>query len=323
MKTKKAFGVASLLVTILAVVFMAAPWGPSRASAVSETCSGVATTFNATAPASVTAGQAFTISGINTSPATSYGFTITTSTLTLSATGATPESYSQANTSTDPSPTTGAQTYTAYYPNWTLTATGAAGSQIVIKLVQASATVEGVGVITCPLTATLVAINVTAPAATPSGGGTSSTPKPTATTTPTTPTPQTTTPTPTTSTETEQTTEDVSKQVVTAKVLVVNGQKHPVKDATVTIDGQLPTKTGKDGIASFTGIRKGLHTITVVYGKQKISREVNVTKDDTANTTFVVSTGPNIFLVVGIGLGGLALLAAAVLLAIRFYKRRY
>jgi hypothetical protein len=323
MNRKKALGAAVLLTMLLAVVFIA-PWGAKRADAVTETCSGVATTFNATAPASVTAGQAFTVSGISSTPTTSYGFTITTSTLSLSATAATPGAYNQANTSTDPSPTTGAPTYTAYYPSWTLTATGAAGSQIVIKLVQASATVSGVGVINCPLTSTLVTVNVTAPtSSSPSSPGSTTKPtsSPSSTTTPQPTTPAAPTPI-TTPTETKQSTKDTSAQIVPMKVLVVNNQKQPIKDVPVTIDGQLTVKTGADGTARFTGIRKGAHTVSMVFGKQKLSRQVEAaTASDKPATTFVVSTRPSTAVVVSAGVGVLVLLGAT-FLAVKFYKGR-
>ena len=328
MKKKKALGVTSLLVTALAVVFAASLW-PKQASAVSEACSGVATTFTASAPASVTAGQAFTLSGISSTPATSYGFTVTASTLSLSATGASPATYNQTNTSTNPADTTGAPTYTAYYPNWALTATGAAGSQIVIKRVQATATVTGVGVINCPLTATLVTVNVVAPASS-SSGNTSTTTKPgttpssTTTPQPTTATlaPATTAPAATTNpTASQQTIKDADAQVVSMKILVVNGQKHPVKDAAVTVDGQLTVKTGNDGIASFTGIRKGEHTVSVVLGKQRISKKVQTTNGNTLASTVVVSTGPNVILFASIAAGVLVLLGV-VLLSLKLFTKK-
>ncbi|MEI7682903.1 MAG: hypothetical protein WCJ24_01210 [Candidatus Saccharibacteria bacterium] len=154
--------------------------GVKHLQAVTETCSNVATTFNATLPTSVYKGQAFTVSNINSQPANSYGYTITSSTLSLSATNATPATYSMTNSSTVPSPTTGAVTYTANYPNWSLTATGNTGSQITIVLTQATATIVGVGQLICPLTATLGTIGIVAAPQAPSAATTGTNNKPTA-----------------------------------------------------------------------------------------------------------------------------------------------
>ncbi|MGH9856263.1 MAG: hypothetical protein ACRD4B_00330, partial [Acidobacteriota bacterium] len=122
-----------------------------RAAEVQDVCDpyNTPTTFNASFPSSVTAGQAFTLSNITSHPSNSYGVTIQSANLELTATNASPSSYSKFSTSTDPSPTTGASSYTAHYPNWSLTAAGSAGNKIDIKLVKVTAQVSGIGNIVC------------------------------------------------------------------------------------------------------------------------------------------------------------------------------
>jgi hypothetical protein len=327
MKIKKALGIVSLSVILLALGFMV-PWGNSRAYANAYTTTDICTafsvstntTFNATAPASVTPGQAFTVSGINSTPDNTYGQVVTSSTLGLSVTGAKPTTYS----STDPNPTANSPTYTSYYSNWALTATGAAGSKIVIKLVQATAVVTNIGTVTCPLTATLVTINITAPAS--SGGGSSggassttgsSTPSKSTTTTPQTTTTSPTTTTPQTTTTTPKATDSASAQTVAMNILVVDSQKHPIK-ATVTLDGQLTVKTGTNGLASFTGIRKGEHTASVVFGRQKISKQVQAGTGNVLGATVVVPSSPSALLYGFIGLG-VVLLVGVVGLVIKLF----
>jgi hypothetical protein len=158
MKNKITLVLSFVLITVCVFALL----GSKPLLAVTDTCQGVATTFNGTMPSSVYAGQVFSITAISSRPANSYGYTITSSSLSLSATNASPASYTKNNTSTSPSPTTGASTYTSYYPNWSLTANGAVGSQIVVKLTQATADVSGIGTLTCPLTATLGTVNIIA-----------------------------------------------------------------------------------------------------------------------------------------------------------------
>ncbi len=332
-QNKKTFlGLLILSFSFLFGVVTVAP-----AVAVDESCSGVVTAFNATAPASVNPGQSFSITGISSRPSTSYGVTVLSSTLSLSATNSTPATYSMINSSTDPSPTTGAPTYTAYYPNYALTASGAAGSSITVKLVQASANISGIGIINCTLTATLATIPIVAPppapeptpTPTPSSGGTSSTPTTTKpntkepATTPTTDKPVETTPTNSTKPEEpkEVTSENYDVQAVSITVKDKFGKL--VNGAVVTIDGQLSATT-VDGMVTFEDIRVGEHVLGISYGGHNTEQLINVQADAGQNELAVeVPFSLPLLHWLGIATIGLTLfgITAFLVLKIRSHKR--
>lgn len=278
-----------ILIFLLSGLFTL-PAGES-ASAVTDSCSGVATSFTVTAPTSVVTGQSFTLSNITTQPSTSYGVTVTSAVLSLSASNASPTSYSQNDSSTVPSPTTGAANYIAYYPNWSLTASGSAGSVVTVNLVSVVAQVNGIGSVTCDLSSTLATIKVTAPAST---GGSSSSPGTSSgssstksssgapSTSATTNTPALTTSTPTiTTTKTVKST--AGKQAVT--IVVENSQNRAVEGAGVSIDNLPVVYTNARGNASFKNVSQGDHQVSVAFNKQKAVSTVQI---NPKNTSYVV-----------------------------------
>ena len=84
-----------------------------------------------------------------------------------------------------------------------------------------------------------------------------------------------------------------------------------IQGATVTVDDQLTSETGANGIASFTGIRKGAHTVSVAIGKQKLSKNIQLGSSNAPSTTIVIATKPNLLLDAAIGLVAMLLLGAA------------
>lgn len=277
-----------MLVILLSGVFTL--HAGESASAVTDSCSGVATNFTATAPASVVVGQSFTLSNLTTQPSTSYGVTVTSAVLNLSASNATPTSYSQNDSSTVPSPTTGAANYIAYYPNWSLTATGSAGSVVAVNLVSVVAQVSGIGSITCPLSATLASIKIYAPASSSSSGssvvssGTSSAKSTavssSASSNPTTSSTSTTSPS---GSVTKTVTATEPKQAVT--IVVENSQNRPVKGAGVSIDNLPVVYTNSSGHASFKNVTEGNHQVSVAFNKQK---DISTVRINAKNTSYVV-----------------------------------
>lgn len=278
----KIIGFSAVVLLLPTVYFLARE---RLASAVTDSCSGVATTFTANAPSSVTAGQSFTVSGITSRPQTSYGVTVTTSTLSISASNATPASYTQAATATDPSPTTGAQTYTATYPNWTLTASGNPGTTIAIKLSSVTANVEGIGSINCSLSATLANVTINAPAATPksSSSGNSSTSQPNTSTNSTTPTNESNS----TQTATSDTQTTSDERLTTIIVKDKNGR--PLSGAKVEVGSGSNGYTDNDGKVIFKNLPGGNQTVTVSYKGQVLSQSVSV--NDQTDQTIPVALG--------------------------------
>jgi hypothetical protein len=301
----------------------------SSANNVTDVCTGVSTVFNATVPSEVTQGQTFSITGLFTQPAATYGVTVTSSTLALSATGATPSTYAQTDSSTNPSPTTGAPTYETYYPNWSLTASGSAGSQIVVKLGSIAAQVSGVGTINCNLSAILATINIEAPPtpvvspAKPSSTTPSSTTPtttkpitptgttPTNTTTPTTPTSTT---TPTSAPTTKHVTRTVvlgSSQEVTITVKNSGGQT--IQGAQVSVDSSSAVYSDSKGNATFKNLTSGSHHVTVSFNNRKVSQTIELgSKNDSdiipikvpSNSSFKLSliyTLPPLLVLIGVG----------------------
>src|SRR6185436_10127569 len=96
--------------------------------AATALCYGQPGTHTAVAPASVKPGETFKVTNI-TGTANSNIATVYTTTITLSNTNATPKT---ANLIWDGGPVHG--DYTSKYPDLTLTATGLAGSKIVVSL---------------------------------------------------------------------------------------------------------------------------------------------------------------------------------------------
>ena len=236
---------------------------------------------------------------------------ILSSTLTMTATNASPTNYNKSDLSTNPSPTTGATTYTAYYPTWSLTA-GSAGSTITVKLTNASANVSGYGTVSCALTATLATISIVAP--TQSGGTGGSTPtsgtgtsnssagttKTSAGSTTSSPpvsggsntsqpqSTQTASDQSTTSDTTQTASNTNQAAVLSVSIVVKDGKNNPLKGAKVTLENQQAVSTTSDGTVIFKDTSAGNHKLSVTYGKQKIDRTITVSQDGKNNTVSVV-----------------------------------
>lgn len=285
---KKIFFSSLLILTLSGFVLF---FRAGFALAVTDSCDGVPTTFTGTVPSSVEAGKSFTVSNITTEPSTSYGVTVTSAILNMTVINASPTIYSQNDTHTDPSPTTGAPTYTAYYPNLTLTAAGSVGSQILIKLTSVVAQVTELGPtpIVCPLTATLATVTITSPAAAGGGSGAtgSTSPKPASSKiSPVTPVAATsTTPAaPTTPLTTPKATALTSKRVT---IIVKNNQGHSLQNAKVTFDNLSTATTDATGNAIFNNLAPGSHNVIVVYHKQKIARTIDVSAKNDSETVVI------------------------------------
>jgi hypothetical protein len=272
---------------------------------VTDTCT-VSTTFTATVPDTVERGKSLTVSNIRVTPSSSYGVTVISATLDMTATNTSSTTYSQSFYQTDPSPTTGASKYTAYYPNWSLDATGPVGSSINVKLKKISAQTQGFGTVTCNLTQTLATIPIVAPAPSPSSSPSPSptpsttTPPPAGSTKPSaspstssTPTPSATpspvaTPTPTSDAVT--TTAEPAEQTVTVVPLnieVKDSSGKIIASADVTMDGSQKLVTNSKGRVTFSNVLTGRHSVLVLYKGQKVSKSILVNINDIGKAVVV------------------------------------
>lgn len=259
----------------------------AKSHAVRDTCTGVSTEFKGTVPSSVKPGQGFTLTNISSRPDTSYGATVNSSSLKLSASKVSQGGYNEDNTSTDPSPTTGHPTYTSYYPDWQLTAAGENGEKIVIKLVEATAEVEGFGSVTCTLSETLATVDI------------AQSESPSSTNTPTTAEQEEDQPVSTSadvadesvseddvqdipeSENTENTSFNLNTHDLTINVVSNDGDA--VQGASVTIDNQLTESTNSNGQAQFKDIRVGSHTVVVKYGSYTYENKLSVSENPKDN----------------------------------------
>lgn len=278
-------------------------WTHNPVLAVSDICTGVSTVFAGTAPATVDLGQSFSLIGITTRPATSYGVTVNSSSLKLSATNVTTLNYNEANTSTDPSPTTGEPTYTGFFPDWGLTATGIANSKITIKLVEATADVEGIGPITCPLSETLAVVTIVNPIEALSEGPIEAlTDGPIESQEQEVFTPQIQESTPdeeeakVTQQDAEETPSDFDdNQTGNVTVSVVYESGAAVKGADVTLDGQLNETTDDEGKVTFKNIRHGEHSVRVIYDGNSNEQTINVGSNiDDNNLSIIIPSENNV-----------------------------
>lgn len=315
--------------------------------AVTDTCSfsgvDVPTEFNATYPATVQQGDTFTISGLSSKPSNSYGVTVYKSNLALSATNSSPVSYSKNNTSTNPNPTTGQTTYTAYYPSWSLKATGAVGGSIVVKLVSATATIDngsgGQVDIPCNLSETIATIKITAKSTTikPVENKNDEDEKP-AEESPDvinkeseenkkvedkkdeevkTDQPQ--------DTENESVIEvpgGIMNQLRNVDVLVKDSRGNPAQGAKVTIGGQLTVETDNSGLAKFENIRLGEHNLKVVLGGTTLEQTLRVSEDQSRNSITVTLPTRINTLLIGLAGAGLMLLVSFAFVVRKFLAGR-
>lgn len=122
-------------------------------------------------------------------------------------------------------------------------------------------------------TFTLVAATTTTPPPPPPPPTTPATVKKTSNGTATTPVPATTTPTTSTPTTTSAPTPIVQGYYVAIKVTDTGGKV--VANAAVNLDDET-SQTNSEGIASFTGISSGTHTVTTVIDGKKVSQSIDV-----------------------------------------------
>ena len=268
-----------------------------------ETCN-VTVTFKATVPSSVEQGKSFTITNISVQPKSSYGFTVASSVFDMTATNTSSATYSQNFITTDPSPTTGHNTYQGIYPNWSLNASGAVGSNIVIKLKKTVTVVQGYGNVTCSFTKTLATIPITAPPAPSPSPSSSPSPSPSPSNNPSdggssggssnNSSGSSSSKSDTnkndgkktgnsdskgedkdsTDTSTNQEAPGISVVPIVIEVTDDSGKK--VEGAEVTLDGEHKVKTDSKGLATFPNILTGDHSLVVTYAGQKVSKKINV-----------------------------------------------
>jgi hypothetical protein len=113
-----------------------------------------------------------------------------------------------------------------------------------------------------------------------SGGGSTTSKSKSSSTSKTTKTTQSATPVPPATTAPTTSTDNPSVPTYYVGILVKSTGGHPLKDASVTIDGQT-SKTISTGLASFTAIPAGEHTVTVTYGNKKASQTITVSSNGT------------------------------------------
>lgn len=297
-------------------LFVAAPQAYAENVSVIETCN-VQVLFTATVPSSVEQGKSFTMTNIAVQPSKTYNFTVSSSVFDMTATNTSSTTYTQNFYATNPSPTTGHNTYVGMYPNWTLDASGPVGSYVTVKLKRTVTVVQGYGTVTCNFTKTLAMVPIVAPASqtpsptpstqpssspapstssSPSGGGsTKPSNKPTPSSSPLT----TASPTPSTSsspsspqspTEESNNTSGSFKTVSVVPLIVQvddDGGK-PVKGAQVTLNGSKKLTTDDKGRVTFANILTGAHNIFVTYKGQELNRLVYVDGKDVSKP-FVLS----------------------------------
>lgn len=307
---------------------------------VTDTCQGIATTFIATVPTSVQQGKSFIVSGLQVTPSSSYGVTVTSSIFNMGASNASSSSYSQDFSRTNPSPTTGQSSYTAFYPNWGLIATGNVGSSISITLKSLHSQTQGFGSINCNLSQTLATIKITgfipppSPLPSPSPSRTPvPTPVPTHTTQVTTPsvkpsaTPSkspvstpTPTPTPTTTPTPSPTPAAVAKAVtvVPLTVVVKDSNKQLVQGAVVKLDGQQKLTSDISGTVTFNNVLTGDHVLLASYKGLTKSQNISLS---TANIgqVIIVSLPPQPIITYPLVITGIVIAATSALGAAAFF----
>ncbi len=323
---------------------------PVSAGAVvqTETCN-VTVTFRATVPNSVEQGKSFTITGITVQPSNSYNFTVSSSIFDMTATNTSSTTYSQNFITTNPTPTTGHSTYQGIYPNWSLNATGPAGSSMVIKLKKSVTVVQGYGTVTCNFTKTLATIPIVAPtppspSPSPSPSSSpnpssspSSTPKPSSSSTPSStpkasssasPDPKVAADEKSIDKAIEPAQEDGSgefeEQSITVVPLIVRVRDSSGKivvGAEVTLNGTLKAKTDSRGSVTFSNVLTGGHNILVSYKGQKVDKSFFLDSDDVGKA-YLISLPPsteslNLLLIGGGVAGATGLAGLGIFLALK------
>lgn len=310
-------------ITLFALVSSIVSYGKVSAGAVtvSETCN-VAVTFKAIVPDSIEQGKSFTVSGISVSPSNSYGFTVTSSVFNMTATNTSSTAYSQNSYATSPSPTTNHNVYVAYYPNWSLDATGPVGSSVTINLKKTLTVIQGYGgsPVTCNFTKVLATIPIVAPTTTPAPStapSAPSSPSPPTASTPSSPATSSSSSgavSPSVATTSQQPTIPSSDESRTAKVTALVGSEIDsspsvvplnveIKDisgkrlvgAVVTLDNAKQLTTDSIGRVTFSNVLTGKHVILVSYKGQKMSKDIKLTTADVGGVIAIDLPAPPLY----------------------------
>lgn len=257
---------------------------PSAASArevrVEELCQ-IPVTLIANVPEKIQKGKSFRLTDFIIKPSNTYGVTISSSLTELTASNTNSNVYNQDFLRTDPSPTTGSDFYTAYYPDWVIDAAGEVGSEIEIKLKGSISQVGDLGEVSCTYTKTLAAVAIVAE-------------------------------------ETENITNlpSSNKAVVAFRVAFLDSYGRPIKDAKVKIDN-VEGNTNGEGQASFTNILSGKKLITATTGEDRIQGEYIVENYFTLGEPAITLRKPapplyqNPFFIGGVSIGAVLLIIVA------------
>lgn len=226
----------------------------ARQVSVEEFCQ-IPITIIANVPEEVKKGDKFTLSNFVIKPSNTYGVTISSSITELSATNTNSTVYRQDFTKTVPSPTTGAEYYTAFYPNWVIDASGEVGSTIEIKLKNSVSIVGDLGELPCTYTKTLASVKISSNASTDTSIEPTNTPS-----------------------------------VVALRIEVLDSYGRKVKGAKVSFDNNEST-TNNDGIATFNNVLSGKKTVVIIDGDERIQNELTI-QNDTAFTNVITIRKP-------------------------------
>lgn len=324
--------VGILLSSLIGVFVLQTPVSAGEV-VTTEMCT-VKVTFTANVPDSIEQGKSFTVTNLTVQPANSYKFTVTSSVFDMTATNTSSTAYSQNFVATDPSPTTGHNTYRGIYPNWSLNASGPVGSSVVITLKKTVTVVQGYGKVTCNFTKVLATIPIVAPAPPPPPSPApsasvkpsvkpSSSPmskpsaSPSANVTPSVSPSVTPSPSPTSASTPSQDTispDEVTFQSLTVVPLIIqvkNASGHTVKGAVVTLDGSQKITTDGTGRVTFSNVLTGGHAVLVSYNGKKTSMNLVLSDKDAGNVHVIslpaASQSSNLLLIGG-GIAGAAIL---------------
>lgn len=271
----------SAFIVSLILIISAPSSVAAREVSVEETCQ-IPVNIIANVPERIQKGKSFRLTNLVIKPSNTYGVTISSSLTELSASNTDSSTFNQDFLRTDPSPTTGNDFYTAFYPDWVINATGEVGSEIEIKLKGSVSLVGDLGEIACTYTKTLAVVPIVAEATDDLSNQPSSNPS-----------------------------------VVAFRLAVLDSYGRPIKDARVKI-GNLEKTTDKDGQVLFTNVLSGKKLITAIDGKDRIQGEYTVSGDFTVGAPAITlrKNAPplyqNPFFIGGVSVSLLLLIAVGV-----------
>lgn len=291
-------------IVVLGISILAVFWQSNAAYATTFTtkakCAGIGITVSATAPSSVQTGSSFAVTNVSSTSTAPNGITVNKITSTVSASNATPTSTSGSWSGA------GTGTFVAHFPDFSLTATGAGNSQIKLTLNSIDLYVNGSTTpITCSvangqltasasgesLTVFTIAISAPASSATSSsksGSNAAANTSVAATTAPTSPssgtpvTPSTTSTNPNGDANTDSNT--TRKVSVTAK----DSDGKPLINAKVVMDSLPAAYTNSRGVATFSNVRAGDHSVAVISQDQRVIRNFTVDNKSTRAVALTV-----------------------------------